>query len=322
MQNENWNYDQVSDLFKQPFFELVSQAYAEHKKNFDPQDMELCTLLSIKTGACPEDCAYCPQSGHYKTGIEKEKLLDVEVVLEKAKVAKKNGAKRFCMGAAWKNPPKKEFQKVIAMVKAVKDMGLETCVTLGMLDNEQAHELKEAGLDYYNHNLDTSPDYYKKIVSTRSYEERLDTIKHLIDADINVCCGGILGMGETRADRINLLLELHKLPVAPKSIPINKLIATPGTPLANAKPISNLEFIRSVAVVRLMFPTSMIRLSAGREDMSDEFQSWCFMAGANSIFIGDKLLTAKNPHEKSDFHLLNELGIKTPHYLILQNEPA
>lgn len=308
----NWDALTVTQLFEMPFFELVSQAYNKHKEHFAPTDMEYCTLLSIKTGKCPEDCAYCPQSGHYNTGVEKEKLLDVDLVVAQATVAKRNGAKRFCMGAAWRNPPKKDFPKVLAMVKAVKALGLETCVTLGKLDKEQATHLKAAGLDFYNHNLDTSPDFYKSIISTHTYQDRRDTIQHVVDADINVCCGGIIGMGESRADRIQLLLEFSRLPGTLKSIPINKLIPIKGTPLENTKALDHFEFIRTIAVARLMFPQSKLRLSAGRESMTDEVQAWCFMAGANSIFIGDTLLTAKNPDQHEDFTLLGKLGIKLP----------
>lgn len=312
MTQTQWNKESVAALLDLPFFELVTKAYTIHKENFDISEMELCTLSSIKTGACPEDCAYCPQSGHYKTGVKKEKLLDVDAVIEQARVAKAHGAKRFCMGAAWRNPPKKDFPAVIEMIKAVKGLGLETCVTLGMLTEEESKQLKAAGLDYYNHNLDTSPDYYKNIISTRSYEDRLETIQHVMNADINVCCGGILGMGETRTDRIELLLALTKLPKPPRSIPINKLIAIKGTPLENADALDQFEFIKTIAVTRIMFPTSMVRLSAGREGMSDELQAWCFLAGANSIFIGEKLLTANNPSQQRDFRLLKKLVMKVP----------
>src|SRR3990167_970664 len=279
MSHSAWNVDNVFALFEQPFFELLHQAYACHKANFDVQDMEFCALSSIKTGACPEDCAYCPQSGHYKTGVKKEKLLDIEEVLLQAEKAKANGAKRFCMGAAWRNPPKKDFPKVLTIIKAVKNLGLETCVTLGMLDAEQAKELKKNGLDFYNHNVDTSPNYYSSIVTTRTYEDRLNTIQHVIDANIQVCCGGILGMGETRKDRVEFLLALLALPSPPQSIPINQLMRITGTPLENQKPMDAFEFIRTIAVARLLFPQSKIRLSAGREAMSDEMQAWWFMAG-------------------------------------------
>lgn len=307
-----WTKKLIQALYEQAFFALVSQAYQCHIQHFEPGDMEFCVLCSIKTGACPEDCAYCPQSGHYKTGLEREKLLDLDWVLAQAKQAKANGAKRFCMGAAWKNPPKKDFPKVLTMIKAVKALGLETCVTLGMLDDQQAADLKAAGLDYYNHNLDTSPDYYRSIITTRTYQDRIDTLNRVAAASINVCCGGILGMGECREDRIDFLLALNALPSPPQSIPINQLIPIPGTPLENQTPVDEFEFIKTIAVTRIVFPTSMIRLSAGRENMSDTMQAWCFMAGANSIFIGDKLLTAKNPGQHRDIALLQRLNMRTP----------
>jgi len=312
MSQPAWTEAKVTALFELPFFELVNQAYQQHKQYFDTQDMEFCALSSIKTGACPEDCAYCPQSGHYKTGVEKEKLLPLDDVIAQAKTAKEKGAKRFCMGAAWKNPPNKEFPQVLEMVRAVKALGLETCTTLGMLDATQASELKAAGLDFYNHNLDTSPEFYENIITTRTYQDRLDTIEHVMNAGIHVCCGGILGMGESRKDRVRLLLALAQLPEPPKSIPINQLIPIKGTPLENTKPLDHFEFIRHIAITRLMFPTSKIRLSAGREAMSDEMQAWCFMAGANSVFIGEKLLTAKNPHQSQDSQLLQRLNMRTP----------
>ena len=312
MSQPAWTEAKVTALFELPFFELIHQAYQQHKQYFDTQDMEFCALSSIKTGACPEDCAYCPQSGHYKTGVEKEKLLPLDDVIAQAKTAKEKGAKRFCMGAAWKNPPKKEFPRVLEMVRAVKALGLETCTTLGMLDATQASELKAAGLDFYNHNLDTSPEFYENIITTRTYQDRLDTIEHVMNAGIHVCCGGILGMGENRKDRVRLLLALAQLPEPPKSIPINQLIPIKGTPLENAKPLDHFEFIRHIAITRLMFPTSKIRLSAGREAMSDEMQAWCFMAGANSVFIGEKLLTAKNPHQSQDSQLLKKLNMRAP----------
>lgn len=312
MKKETWSQQAVSDLFELPFFELLFKAYSMHRVNFDITDMEFCTLSSIKTGTCPEDCAYCTQSGHYKTDLKKEKLIDIDSVIEQAKVAKKNGAKRFCMGAAWRSPPKRELPKVLEMIKAVKALGLEACVTLGMLDKEQAHDLKQVGLDFYNHNLDTSPDFYQKIITTRTYKDRIETLKNVRDAGINVCCGGILGMGESREDRIRLLLQLNQLPEPPTSIPINQLVPMKGTPLENTEPLDPFEFIKTVAVTRLMFPKSMIRLSAGREEMTDELQAWCFMAGANSIFCGNKLLTARNPGQDRDFSLLNRLGFKTP----------
>jgi biotin synthase len=304
-----WNEKNIMALFDLPFFELISQAYNVHKQNFNPQDMEFCSLSSIKTGACPEDCAYCPQSGHYQTGLKKEKLLDLATIIAQAKNAKAQGAKRFCMGAAWKKPSKKDLAKVLDMIRAVRKLGLETCVTLGALDFQQAQDLKQAGLDYYNHNLDTSAAFYPRIITTRTYDERLQTITHIINANIHLCCGGILGMGESRQDRIALLLTLYHLPTPPKSIPINKLIAIKGTPLGDTPSLDHFEFIKTIAITRLMFNKAMIRLSAGRENMYDLLQAWCFMAGANSIFIGDKLLTAKNADPNADIALLEKLNI-------------
>jgi biotin synthase len=308
-----WTAQTVGELFELPLFELVNQAYQCHVKHSNPSDIEFCALCSIKTGACPEDCAYCPQSAHYSTGLKKENLLDVASVVEQAKVAKANGAKRFCMGAAWKSPPKKDFPRVLEMIQAVKNCGLETCVTLGMLDEHQAIQLQSAGLDYYNHNLDTSQEYYPKIISTRTFQDRIDTIKQVVNAGIHVCCGGILGMGESRQDRIQLLLALKALPSSPQSIPINQLIPIPGTPLAHQDAVDTFEFIKMIAVTRLLFPKAKVRLSAGRENMTDEMQAWCFMAGANSIFIGDKLLTTQNASKNRDIHLLKRLSMRTPH---------
>jgi biotin synthase len=309
MTPQYWDAEKIGQLFELPFLELMFQAQTIHRQHFPKQEMELCTLLNIKTGACPENCAYCPQSAHFNTGLEREKLWDVNDVIEKAKIAKANSAVRFCMGAAWRSPPKKLLPRVIEMIKEVKALGLETCVTLGMLDAEDAKQLQIAGLDYYNHNLDTSPEYYDKIITTRTYQERIDTLQHVHAAGINVCCGGIIGMGEARSDRIGLLLQINKLPATPKSIPINRLIPIAGTPLAQVDQIDNLEFIRTIAVTRLVAPTAMIRLSAGREDMSEEMQTLCFMAGANSIFYGEKLLTTKNPEADKDMALLNKLGL-------------
>jgi biotin synthase len=308
MNTQRYTKQDITALFDMPFVELVFQAQSTHRNHFKNNEMELCTLLSVKTGACPEDCAYCPQSGHYNTGLKKEKLMDVEDVLAKAKLAKENGAQRFCMGAAWKNPPEKEFPNVIEMVKRVRELGLETCLTLGMLNADQAKQLSDAGLDYYNHNLDTSPDYYKEIISTRTYQDRLDTLAHVRDAGINVCCGGIVGMGEALNDRVNFLWELYNLPKAPESVPINKLIAIPGTPLADAKAIDDIDFVRMIAVARIVLPTSKLRLSAGRESMSDTMQTLCFMAGANSIHFGEKLLVTKNADADQDLKLLSQLG--------------
>jgi biotin synthase len=273
--------------------------------------MELCSLLSIKTGSCPDDCAYCPQSGHYYTGIEKEKLLSTEDIVRQATLAKKNGARRFCMGAAWRSPPEKDFPKILDIIQAVKQIEMETCVTLGMLDEKQAQALKSVGLDFYNHNLDTSPEYYKKIISTRTYQDRLDTLHHVRAAGIHVCCGGIIGMGESRQDRIEFLAQLANLPSPPLSIPINRLLPIKGTPLENIDTIDNIEFIRTIATARVLFPQSIIRLSAGRISMSEEMQAICFTAGANSIWLGDKLLTTQNSDSDKDKKLLKKLGMKT-----------
>lgn len=303
------NKNELQHLFAKPFFSLLNQAYRCHQENFAATDIETAALLSIKTGACPENCAYCPQSGHFKTEVKKEKLLSLQEVRAKASHAKAMGAKRFCLGAAWKSPPKKDFPIVIEMIKAINALGLESCVTLGMLNDEQAQDLKAAGLDFYNHNIDTSESHYQSIVSTRSYQDRLDTLAKVAQAGIHICCGGILGMGESRDDIISMLLTLKSLPTTPQSIPINQLIPIPGTPLAKQNPIDSFEFIRSIAVTRLLFPKSRIRLSAGRENMSDEMQAWCFMAGANSIFIGDQLLTAKNPSQYKDLSLLKKLDL-------------
>jgi biotin synthetase len=310
MTTQHWDENKVSALYERPFSELLFAAHLVHKENFNAQEVELCTLLSIKTGSCPEDCAYCPQSAHYQTGVRKEKLLELDAVLNAAKRAKENGATRFCMGAAWRNPPAKQFPAVLAMVRAVKEIGLETCLTLGMLSADQAQELKSAGLDFYNHNLDTSAAFYSQIISTRTYQDRLDTLGYVHDAGINMCCGGIIGMGESRKDRIGLLLQLVNLPAPPTSVPINRLIPFAGTPLAQTDTIDNFEFIRTIAVARIMLPASMIRLSAGRISMSEEMQAWCFFAGANSMWLGETLLTAANPAKEQDFRFLNKLGMQ------------
>jgi len=304
-----WELSSIEALFALPFMDLLFQAQQIHRQNFHPNKIQGSTLLNIKTGACPEDCAYCSQSGHYKTGIKKEALWQLGDVLEKAKQAKEQGATRFCMGAGWRTPPAKQFPQVLEMVKAVKAMGMETCVTLGMLDQGQAQELKAAGLDYYNHNLDTSPEYYDKIITTRCYQDRLDTLSNVQQAGMKVCCGGILGLGESRTDRASMLQQLANLSPAPESVPLNNLKAMPGTPLAGQEKIDNLEFIRTVSVARIVMPKSVVRLSAGRDDMNDEMQALCFLAGANSIFLGDKLLTTTNPDMCSDSSLLDRLGI-------------
>lgn len=307
--HHQWTEQQITELYEAPFFDVLNRAHQVLRKNFVDHEIQTCTLLNIKTGACPEDCAYCPQSGHYKTGLEKEKLFDHNTVVAQAKQAKKQGASRFCMGAAWKYPPKKDFPKVLAMITAVKDLGLEACVTLGKLDDEQTQQLKDSGLDYYNHNLDTSPEYYEEIITTRSYQDRLDTIKKVSDAGMNVCCGGIIGMGEKRHDRVGLLYQLSCLSTPPKSIPINRLIPIQNTPLGHIGPLDDFEFIRTIAITRIMFPQSYVRLSAGRENMSDTMQALCYFAGANSIFVGEKLLTAKNPELDKDMQLFAKLGL-------------
>ena len=309
MTKEQWTEEKIACLFEQPLNDLLFEAQVMHRQHFKANEIELCTLLSIKTGTCPEDCAYCPQSGHYQTDVEAEKLLDISIVKHHAERAKANGATRFCMGAAWRNPPARQFPKIIEMIKTVKALGLETCMTLGMLSDEQSRELQAAGLDYYNHNLDSSPEYYKKIITTRTYQDRLNTLQRVRNAGIHVCCGGILGMGETRQDRIGLLLQLASLPEPPASIPINRLIPIKGTPLEQAPLIDNFEFIRTVAITRIMMPQSVIRLSAGRETMSDEMHALCFLAGANSIFYGDKLLVTNNPETDKDMSLINKLGM-------------
>ena len=307
----NWTTDEISALYELPFMELVFQAQTAHRKYFPPNKLQFATLLNIKTGACPEDCKYCSQAGIYNTGLKKEKLMCIEDVLAAAKVAKEQGSKRFCMGAAWRTPPAKDLAKVAEMVKEVKAMGLETCVTLGMLDAEQTEVLKEAGLDFYNHNLDTSPEHYKKIISTRTYQDRLDTLENVRQAGIKVCCGGILGLGETREDRISLLLNLANLCEHPKSVPINNLIPVPGTPMGDAQKVDAFEFVRTIAVAKIMMPQSFIRLAAGRHDMSYELQTLCFLAGANSIFLGDKLLTEENSSLDRDQVLMETLGISS-----------
>lgn len=299
----------IHDLYEMPLFDLLHQAQNVHREHFNPHEIECCSLLNIKTGRCPEDCAYCPQSAHYNTGLPFEKLFDVATVLKEARIARANGATRFCMGAAWRKPPKKDWPVILDMIKAVKAEGLETCVTLGMLDEKEAGDLREAGLDYYNHNLDTSPEFYEKIITTRTYQDRLDTLQHVHHAGLEVCCGGILGMGESREDRVQFLLALTQLSAPPKSIPLNHLISIAGTPLANAPKIDTFEFIRTVAITRLLFPQSKVRLSAGRENMTDEMQVLCFLAGANSIFLGDKLLTAKNPSLTRDKILFDKIGL-------------
>ncbi len=311
MSVQMWDKIAIGELFQLPFLELIYQARTIHRQNFTQDEMELCTLANIKTGACPEDCAYCTQSGHYKTDLKREKLIDIDSVIAQAKIAKENGSERFCMGAAWRNPPAKDFPRVLEMIKTVKAMGLETCATLGMLTAAEALALKDAGLDFYNHNLDTSPEYYEKIITTHHYNDRLTTLNHVSQAGINICCGGIIGMGESREDRVGLLAQLAHLPTPPTSVPINRLVPMKGTPLENVSRIDHFEFVRTIAVTRIILPRAMIRLAAGRVDMSDETQTLCFFAGANSIFYCDKLLTSANPEAQKDQQLLKSLGIKT-----------
>lgn len=306
----NWTIDEIILLFEMPFMDLVFMAQSAHRKYFDASEIEASTLLSIKTGACPEDCKYCPQSVRYDTGLQREALLEKDTVIEAARAARAGGATRFCMGAAWRRPRDRDLDAVIDMVHEVRKLGLETCLTLGMLTQQQARRLKEAGLDYYNHNLDTSPEFYPEIVGTRSYSDRLETLDHVRDAGLKVCCGGIIGMGENRSDRAGLLQQLANLPEHPQSVPINNLVQVPGTPLDGLPPIDPLEFVRTIAAARIMMPRSMVRLSAGRTEMSDELQALCFLAGANSIFYGEKLLTTGNPEADHDRDLLRRLGLR------------
>jgi biotin synthase len=306
----DWTREEVRALFALPFPELIFRAAQVHRDNFDPSEVQISTLLSIKTGGCPEDCAYCPQSAKFETGVRAEKLMDLEAVLAEARAAKAGGASRFCMGAAWRSPKDRDLEKVCDMVEGVKALGMETCVTLGMLTGEQAKRLKTCGLDYYNHNLDTSPEFYGEIITTRTYQDRLDTLEHVRAAGINVCCGGIIGMGEKPDDRVGMIATLASLPVHPESVPINMLVRVKGTPLAATATIDPLDFVRTIAVARITMPASMVRLSAGREDMSEETQALCFLAGANSIFYGPKLLTTPNPGRDHDMALLDKLGLR------------
>lgn len=316
----DWTRDQAKALYQQPFMDLLYQAHSVHRQYFDANAVQLSTLCSIKTGACPEDCKYCAQSGHYNTGLETEKLMEVEKVLEEAKAAKASGATRFCMGAAWRSPPQKEITKLTKMVEEVKALGMETCMTLGMLDQQQAQSLADAGLDYYNHNLDTSPEYYGEIITTRTYQDRLDTLQHVRDAGMKICCGGILGMGESDHDRIALLVQLANLQPHPESVPINMLMKVKGLPMENNADVDPFEFIRSIALARIMMPHSYVRLSAGREHMNDEAQALALFAGANSIFYGEKLLTTANPEANRDRKLLKRLGVKPEELSVHENE--
>jgi len=306
----DWTRAEVGALFALPFPELIFRAAQVHRENFDPTEVQISTLLSIKTGGCPEDCAYCPQAARYDTGVQAEKLMSLDAVLGEARAAKVSGASRFCMGAAWRSPKDRDLDSVCAMVEGVKALGLETCATLGMLTGEQAQRLKRSGLDYYNHNLDTSPEYYGAIITTRTYRDRLDTLDHVRAAGIHVCCGGIVGMGEGLDDRIGMIATLASLPAHPESVPINMLVQVEGTPLAAAQKLDPLDFVRTIAVARICMPASVVRLSAGREDMSEETQALCFLAGANSIFYGPKLLTTSNPGRDRDMALLDNLGMR------------
>ncbi len=306
----DWTSAEVRTLFELPFPELIFRAQLAHRRHFDPSEVQLSTLLSIKTGGCPEDCAYCPQSVHHDTGVDAEKLLSRDAVIAAAKAAKTGGAARFCMGAAWREPKDRDLDAVCAMIADVRALGLETCATLGMLTETQARRLKAVGLDYYNHNLDTSPDYYGAIITTRRFADRLDTLAQVRAAGINVCCGGIVGMGETREDRIGMIVALATLPVHPESVPINLLVQVAGTKLHGTPPLDPLEFVRTIAAARITMPASMVRLSAGREAMSDEIQTLCFLAGANSIFCGEKLLTTPNPGRDRDRALMDRLGLR------------
>ena len=304
-----WTLSQVTELFEKPLLDLLFEAQQIHRQHFDPQQVQVSTLLSIKTGACPEDCKYCPQSSRYKTGLASERLMEVGQVLDSARKAKAAGSTRFCMGAAWKNPHERDMPYLEQMVQGVKEMGLEACMTLGTLSQDQAERLAGAGLDYYNHNLDTSPEFYGNIITTRSYQERLDTLDKVRDAGIKVCSGGIVGLGETEKDRAGLLLQLANMPTPPESVPINMLVKVKGTPLADNDDVDAFDFIRTIAVARIMMPTSYVRLSAGREQMNEQTQAMCFMAGANSIFYGCKLLTTPNPEEDKDLLLFRKLGL-------------
>ncbi|GAA3910827.1 biotin synthase BioB [Halomonas cibimaris] len=308
-QRHDWSIDEINALFALPFNDLLLRAQQTHRAHFEPNAVQVSTLLSIKTGACPEDCKYCPQSGHYNTELEKEKLMEVEKVVSQAREARDAGASRFCMGAAWKSPRERDMPAVEEMVRQVKALGLETCMTLGSVSDEQAGRLAEAGLDYYNHNLDTSPEYYGEIITTRTFGERLETLDHVRSAGMKVCTGGILGMGESERDRSALLQQLASLNPHPESVPINMLVKVPGTPLENVDDLDPLAFIRAIAVARIMMPQSHVRLSAGRENMSESTQALAFMAGANSIFYGDKLLTTDNPEASRDRRLFQKLGL-------------
>ncbi|MBI3283314.1 MAG: biotin synthase BioB [Burkholderiales bacterium] len=308
---ETWPVDEVLALFDLPFNDLMFQAQSAHRANFPDGDVELATLLSIKTGGCEEDCGYCPQAARYDTGVVAKKMLDVREVLDAAKAARESGATRFCMGAAWRSPKERDMEKVETMVREVKAMGMETCATLGMLEEKQAQRLAAAGLDYYNHNLDTAPEFYNNVISTRDYQDRLDTLGHVRNAGLKICCGGIVGMGETRRQRAGLIAQLANLNPYPESVPVNHLVQVEGTPLHGIDPLDPLEFVRTIAVARITMPKARVRLSAGRRQMGEAVQAMCFLAGANSIFYGDKLLTTDNPEADDDRVLLAKLGLQT-----------
>ncbi len=307
----DWKETEISALFDLPFNDLIFRAQMVHRQHFDPNQVQMSTLLSVKTGGCSEDCAYCPQSAHYETGVKAEKLMAVEAVLAEARRARDSGATRYCMGAAWRSPKDRDLDAVCAMIEGVRDLGMETCVTLGMLTETQTELLRDSGLDYYNHNIDTSEEFYGEIITTRTYQDRLDTLGHVRDAGINVCSGGIVGMGEARSDRVGMLKTLATMPKHPESVPINMLVRVEGTPVDGEAALDPLEFVRTIAVARIMMPESMVRLSAGRETMSDEIQALCFLAGANSIFVGPKLLTTDNPERDRDEALFDKLGIES-----------
>ena len=308
--SQRWRVADVVALFELPFNDLMFRAQQVHREHFDANAVQLSTLLSIKTGGCEEDCGYCSQSSHHDTGLKAEKLMDVDTVLDAARAAKANGASRFCMGAAWRNPKERHMPALTEMVRGVKELGLETCMTLGMLEDEQAQHLADAGLDYYNHNLDTSPEFYGQVISTRTYQDRLDTLDRVRDAGINVCCGGIIGMGESRRERAGLISQLANLNPYPESVPINNLVAIEGTPLEGTAPLDPFEFVRTIAVARITMPKAVVRLSAGREQLDDAMQAMCFLAGANSMFYGDQLLTTSNPQTQRDRALFERLGIR------------
>ncbi len=307
----DWQADEVMALYALPFNDLLFKAQTIHRENFNPNEVQISSLLSIKTGSCSEDCGYCPQSARYDSGVKSEPLMPICDVLEAAQQAKSQGATRFCMGAAWRKPKDSDIERVVEMVQGVKALGMETCVTLGMLTDEQTARLKDGGLDYYNHNLDTSEDYYSEVITTRTYQDRLDTLARVRNSGINVCCGGIVGMGESDLDRANLLIQLANMPQHPESVPVNMLVQVEGTPLMGTEQLDPLMFVRTIAVAKIMMPKSRVRLSAGRNEMSDEMQALCFFAGANSIFYGDKLLTTDNPMTNHDLRLFDRLGLKS-----------